>query len=590
MAVRSPRTFLDLPTPVRHRIYEEAGLVRPCPIDLRHEQGSGARRRRHQALRARLPANDPSLPTCPTRHRADKADEWPDREGSRCLCAPLPTALLFVSRAAHADAEAVLYGRNAFRLVVDRHTREIGVLHRLSDATLRALTSLHLCITTWPCPKGHDLSLGWRYCFVCQEPARADDCQQYGERGPEADRYLLSAWYTLAKRLRAHLVPGRVRWSFVCDCTTPENARKIARYLCGLPRAREAAVRLGRAPQSPTAQIAREAALWMVHRRRAPASGPISPSFAELPRELRLQVLVATGLAAASQAPFNLPFQRVAFAEGGFRVAHRKCCTRCTPTLEPCCCPTRYAAASASCRCAPQPATLLAVSRTMRTDTYDVLLNANVVAFTDAPDDTLSALRALPPDVLRQFRRVRLELDHREHILEWKTQGLDSPWRALIAFIQEHFDLARLGLAVNQSNSYQNLGQPAEPEEAEGPETFRVYARSLLPPLRALRGLRSFHVRLGWFRDLERPVEEMVMGPEYDPCTDPFFPKDRASFDRAWPIPEGWSAEEEEEAEKDGASSAARNTHDTRTFRGARERLGESRSRFTKFLNIKASR
>ena len=544
MAARSPLTFLDLPTPIRHRIYEEAGLVRPCPIDLRHEKRSRARRQQHETLRTRLPAGDPSLPTCPTRLRAADRHATPELIDAQCVCPALPTGLLFVSRAVHADAAAVLYGRNAFRLAVDRHPQALGALHRLGDGALRALASLHVCLTAWPCPRGHDAPMGWRRCRICQAPARPDECRAYGERGTDADRYLLSAWYTVVKRLKAHLVPGRVRWSFVCDCATLAHARHVARLLRDLPRAREAAVRLGRdSDDAPGAELARDAARWMVHR-RASGGGAVFPRFPDLPRELRLQVLAATGLAAASRAPYYFAFQRVTVANGRFVVSHRDCCARCTRTLEPCCCPTRYAASSETCQCVPPPEDLLAVSRAMRADTYEVLLSANVIAFVGAPDVTLRTLRALPRDVLRHFRRVRLELDYRAHITSWSAQSLDAPWRALIDFIRHNFNLARLGLAVNQSNSFQELLEHEDP--AESRPTYDVYVRSLLPPLQALRGLRSFHVRLGWFRDLERPVEEVVMGPEYDSWEDTFFPKDRLSFDCAWPIPEGWATEEEQ--------------------------------------------
>lgn len=102
----SGASFLDLPYPLRRRVYLLAGLVRFCPINLNQEGLNSYKYCGNEILKN----------SCFYKARLFYGREFGMDFIYSCCCAPLPISLLYVCRAISDEVSAILYSENKFTI------------------------------------------------------------------------------------------------------------------------------------------------------------------------------------------------------------------------------------------------------------------------------------------------------------------------------------------------------------------------------------------------------------------------------------------------------------------------------------------
>ena len=510
-------SFADLPESVRLKIYHFCGIVRPCPIDLRAEGRQLKRRRELETKRIQqgwtaAHREEELEDSCLYRIRA--RGETPHdnivRSASDCKCPPLPTQLLYVSRFVHDEIVPLFFGLNRFR-VYYRNDYSFRLLWLLSDKALACMRALHIRLNFWPCLRGHDDNSD-HPCGLCE--ARESDEPPISVE-TDFGKKLVHNWQILCKQLSARLTPGVLAFSFIADAQDFLTAKILCKALARLPKLKECAIRLGRAPSQDISRLARKTALKMLFGKHG-VSSTFTP-YSRLPKEIKLLILSYTdlGLLRGSGSAFKTN-ERI-------NVLNNKntqcgwCCERCTSSYEQCCCPWKRAAFSTTCTCRRIPASLLSLSREMRQDAYEVLLSSNCISFSQGPGKTLKFLMTLPSFTLQYYRHIQFLWESFEHLTPWFEAGLDLEWRQLIQYMKTHLNLSNLRVTINckdisNADLWLHSIDEAKP-------IFDACV-NMLSPLPVLQGLKSFHVYLGWFRCLEAISEHAVMGPLYDSFAD----------------------------------------------------------------------
>lgn len=135
-------SFLDLPDASRNRVYERAGLLRHCPIDLNRESATGLKLDEIHAS-DRVRRNVCHFLYGYSNRYGPNAD-WSEASVD-CVCrrksGAIPVQLFRVSRKANLECSRILYGRNKFKVCRSRPGGLQPLLH-MSAATLSHFTAL----------------------------------------------------------------------------------------------------------------------------------------------------------------------------------------------------------------------------------------------------------------------------------------------------------------------------------------------------------------------------------------------------------------------------------------------------------------
>ena len=148
-------------------------------------------------------------------------------------------------------------------------------------------------------------------------------------------------------------------------------------------------------------------------------------SYESLPKEMRLRILSFTHL--SSQAGSYHDPDKIISIQGNKLMKNHwlRCCNRCTETYGDGCCPTNYAAYSASCVCRQIPTQLFLVSKTMYSDAFTTLYSENCFEFHQDPEMTISFLCRLPAEASTLIRRIQFRFSVSQ-VLNWQPRGLEQ--------------------------------------------------------------------------------------------------------------------------------------------------------------------
>jgi len=146
-----------------------------------------------------------------------------------------------------------------------------------------------------PCPLGHDQihpSPSVAACWNCSTPLSKADAPLNITQA--AGRELMRSWRAICSHLSSAISPGKLRFTLLCDVQDLESGRQVIESLVILPTLKSCTIRLGRQPNPTLNTLSRETSFRMTNT-FVPRS-PHNLSFAQLPRELRLQILDSTHL------------------------------------------------------------------------------------------------------------------------------------------------------------------------------------------------------------------------------------------------------------------------------------------------------
>ena len=494
-------SFLDLPSGVRVKIYTLLGLVRRCPIDLLKERyrkkdfSERDRRLRHSTK------EHTSSCLFPRRQRGHNLIK-PTSE-LECYCPPLPLELLYISHAVHAEVEAILYGHNKFKIQPEAH-EDLAPLWRLSSNAFHSLTSLHISF---------DVNHGKLLYFKSKD-----------------DAAFLAEWAELSNFMADMVAPLQVNFSLSCDCYDSATAVEVCKPILQWPTMKSCAIRLSQLPDEELRWISERTVLQMSGR-LANLGRPFP--FEKLPKEIRLQILGSTDLIAR--------WGKTQWYQNGMHILdgmihyRKQCCTKCTDSLDSCCCGTLEAAFSLRCDCFQFPIALFHVNKQVYSEAREVCYTMNRFIFEGDPYSTWKLLGNLRPRSLRCLRNVTFLLtdDIRED-----SKKSRSNWYSMVKFVQSRLLLSKLSITIDAGSMAQDYLRYKDVNELQW--VCCAY-QSIIAPFRQLRGLRRFHVLLSAFYEYEAIAEREVMGETYDSELDGKVPvRERTSpdqRDRYSPLP-----------------------------------------------------
>ena len=116
--------------------------------------------------------------------------------------------------------------------------------------------------------------------------------------------------------------------------------------------------------------------------------------------------------------------------------------------------------------------------------------------------------------------------------------GKDPKWAALVSLLNNNLGLESLRLDIDLRRDYDDALWTENENDTR--YLFDVY-RGVLSELCRLKGLKAVQIDLRWFRDLESPVEQEIMGAGFS-CPDEKIRSQRQKkgFWREWEIPQHW--------------------------------------------------
>jgi len=535
---RSSICFMDLPPVVRRSVYIAAGLVRVCPISLNTE---GAYAQRAEYLEENkdwwlfdegnrfVDMEQLSAMRCYYRHkRFYKMAINASSHGIDCLCIPLPSALLRVSRTIYNEVLPILYSENQFR-IYRTYYGGLSSLLMLNPATLHFITSISIQLNNCSCIPNHQCpdQLGVETCCPeCHATCRIGRDLPFSLEQSDS-LAVISEWKRVTARLALNICPGKLKLSVVCDTIDYATAKQITKPLLELPHLSEFSIRLGQLPDASVKNLAQD----VVYQLTAQAEHNPRPffNFSALPAEVQTQILAYTDLVSLDSITWihktNLEFI--------------SCCLQCTSTLETCCCPPLHAAyTSMACCCWVMPSALFLVSRKVRDQALEIFFSRNRFEIWPErredeprlqPDSThvLEFLQALPAVALRYIRSLHIKV----RLLEYQVVGpgteFQSNWNTTIDFISRNLEIPQLCLSIQDVGgramriSYYTTGY-TDAESAEDDEFEWQLYQHLAAPLAVLKGLRDFAIRFSrsgsfgrFHAERERILERRVLGDAY---------------------------------------------------------------------------
>ena len=178
-----------------------------------------------------------------------------------------------------------------------------------------------------------------------------------------------------------------------------------------------------------------------------------------------------------------------------------------------------------TCNCRSIPFSLFFVNKQMRAEVEYTLLKFNGLEFFPSMAlDVCQYFSRLTEDKLRLIRDLRFTFSHQQLEWEhWNERGRND-WRLLLNWIKHSENLRNLRLVID-ADSHSILLDCLFPLEESGYEDdpsyisfHRMLCEIALEVVVIREKLQGLHLRLPYLCGLEKPLEQEVMGSEYDSC------------------------------------------------------------------------
>ncbi|KAI1378363.1 hypothetical protein F4677DRAFT_392651 [Hypoxylon crocopeplum] len=513
---RHARSFLDLPSKIRQRIYKTADLVVGKTLRL-----------------------------APRNIDDDFSESQPSPESL-----DFTYSLLQTCKTINDEVMTLICSQNIL-VVVHEHVRYgLEFLRRLSPEQCSALTNLFVQLHLKASP--------------------VDDSQLLPPPDP-LHPALVASWQTTARHILSHTKPGTLNLGLFCDTGVSDTTFSVLQPLRDFSGfLRNCEIQLHHQKENTRAHaIAREACI------RARGFDPNLRDrpfrFFDLPTEVRRHILEYTGLVT--------PYKEVYWtADRGFRAAaalarcggkdcdeylHRGCrflgCTQPYSAVTGYICCQRRSGYSSHCQCWEAARSLLLVNRSLYREALQVLYSCNRIIVIPSkgfrsclrPVDTATRLdaskfitRHMWPDVLHNLRTLEFVFPAIDPATLISGEPYYLDFCHAIDHLKAHTDISKLTIIVNitlagsVTRGDQNWIRD-ELVKSEGNEAFalRIHAQ-LLDHLKTLRCMKRFFVHLEWawhwflidhprvglphncldreMNKMESWLENMVMGDDYD--------------------------------------------------------------------------
>lgn len=515
-------SLLDLPFSIRRHIYVLSGLVRICPIDLNQE---GARKV-NADQKPSVFGNTQGECYYLNKRLFDHSFEWHE-DDIDCVCPPLPTQLLYVSRAISKECSHVLYSENKFKICRSRY-RGFLPLHYMAGTALNSITSLSIRLNACSCRPSHQHT-NQRQCDY-HRTCKGGICGQDKPLGriSRNDKSTILDWKSVCARISSNIRPFYLGLSVICDTANYETAVEIIEPLSKMPTLRTCSIRLGQTPNHELRRLAQTTVYQATGRFAKTPTHQYCNTY--LPLEIQQRILGYTDLIAP----------HVLYWEPNHRLMVGDCCRNCTDALEACCCSLQHASFSEKCTCWKIPTDLFLISYRLREEAFKIFYERNSFAilppganFTliDIQPPLLAFLAALPQQALRHLRSIEFVFP----VLSpnFLIPGTESYllWLQTTTFISTNLQLSTLNLTLNLSgnrgsssdNAYISVQEILDKDDAMWETYQRIIEPLTIAPL--YRGLKNLFIHLSWPLDdqklhiwdaQEGILEKRIMGEDYD--------------------------------------------------------------------------
>ncbi|GAB0136165.1 hypothetical protein EsDP_00004477 [Epichloe bromicola] len=514
-------SFLHLPYRIRYRIYLLVGLVRFCPINLNQE---APRAYHHRNKKDEFSDYACFFESRKLMGRLHERDCVPT-----CRCAPLPVALVYISRAISQEVLRILYSQNSFT-ISKSHASGLRPLKNLSTASLSCLRVLTVRLNNCECiyrgafqpqrdmqgPEAHGL-------FSCHP-----QCQYYGfhdrplQSRARQHAAVLQEWQDVACRLAAHCRLDSLRLDFVCDTEDLATAQDVVDRLSPIKKLEACSIRLSRYPNWQHSALARETARRLMGRSSEKMPDSNKSRTYILPPEVLFRILEYSELL----APFDLEWN----PDRG--LSPFDCCKTCTTTLDCCTCSHYHGAHSQSCTCWRLPLSIFLVSHQVYDIAKTIFYQRNrfIILPKGGRLDDLQSCQALlsplsdffeslPPRVTPLLRSIGLVVSLRDSMVAAEYNQLRADWAKVLTLLLTSCDPSTLSLNLYMGHAWETVQGP------QSETALHAVYRALTQNLEELSpNLRDLFIYLQWptYATADETVrysaklEEAVLGSEYD--------------------------------------------------------------------------
>ncbi|KAI8961183.1 hypothetical protein F5Y11DRAFT_237946 [Daldinia sp. FL1419] len=523
------RTFLDLPAPVRRRIYDYAGLFSGQQVYLR------SLKQPHESLET-------------TNHSARRFQgdvcDW-------CDILHFTFNLLQTCKAVYVEVSTIIYSENFILVPQDALDDGLRILRNLTPHACNNLTNLyvHLHISKARCSGMHPYYHSFKVSPV---------------------RKRLAAWQQAANHVLRHSNPRKLRLHIICDDSEEHGLPGVLEPLRASPgRLKDCALRLHGKRDKRLFEMARQVVETVSL--EAPKCPEKPFRFLDLPPELQISILKYTDLVTpANEVRWNTPrgfyFE---YVSDEFADEHDH---RVLPWCEDyhselgCFCMRCHSSYSSRCRCWHPPRAFFLVNRAMYDAARTVFYSCNRVIISPLAgilygrSPLLAGLEAcifvtkfLRPDTLSYLRYLELvcspfETDEALESLAPPEPQVYDHWQRIIDFLNSYANLPALTIAVymtrfepsrfgisdtNGGVTRQVFEEGVIAMEKHKDLALRTYLDILLP-FQSLTRIGRFFVFIEWagrywlggtqklqetkyrLSAMERWLEQRVMGSEYE--------------------------------------------------------------------------
>ena len=471
-------SFTDLPQNVRVKIYIMAGLVRPCPIDIRKEGIRHTHRKSDQSTH-RLAGHgrmQEQRSCCYERQANDRSFMPTDL---KCFCLAIPLQLIYLCRSIHDEVLSIFYGQNKFRFTWIKFGG-LQLLRKLSPIAFASMTSLHVFLYRSP---GTDLSVK----SLIASPSEYQDLR------------------ALCERIAQFVPELQMRFRFTCIPTDVKMGRQIARALQLLPVMKDCAISFGSIQDMELKRLVQDTGRYLLGAGVVALEAPKTPfPFEKLPMDIRSLVLRHTDLVARYvRVRWEPDITDELRIHDGKLVCRRGCCAQCSNYGEGCFCSSGRAAFSTTCVCYQFPTAIFLVNRMMCHEARKIFLSQNRFVVTGEMALTEKFLSS-QNDWLSRLRKIDFGFNNSQ-VLRWisDSSNCDPPrWQELVGLIESHCSLPTLEVSLDAGDHWLYNRIAKINKLKYGLRLTQLY-RQIINPWRKVKGLLKFHVLFEGFEEYD---------------------------------------------------------------------------------------